>query len=62
MAQQPRYQEIADELRQQIESGELPRDSQLPTEAELQRKFSAARNTVREAVKLLILQRRRDGA
>ncbi len=30
--QQRRYQEIADELRRQIESGELPRESQLPTE------------------------------
>ena len=29
--QQPRYQEIADELRRQIESGELGRESQLPT-------------------------------
>jgi GntR family transcriptional regulator len=58
MAQQlPRYQEIADELRQQIESGALKRDSQLPTEVELQKKFGASRNTVREAVKLLVLQR-----
>ena len=58
MAQQSwRYQEIADELRQQIESGALPRESQLPTEVELQKKFGASRNTVRDAVKLLVLQR-----
>ena len=57
MTQQPRYQEIADELRQQIESGALPRESQLPTEVELQKTFGASRNTVREAVKLLVLQR-----
>jgi GntR family transcriptional regulator len=55
--QQPRYQEIADELRRQIESGELPRESQLPTEVELQKKFNASRNTVRDAVKVLVLER-----
>jgi GntR family transcriptional regulator len=54
--QQPRYEQIADDLRQQIESGELPRESQIPTELELQKKFSASRNTVREAVKLLVLE------
>jgi GntR family transcriptional regulator len=57
MAQQPRYQAIAEELRQQIESGALPRESQLPTEVELQKKFGASRNTIRDAVKLLVLQR-----
>jgi len=55
--QQPRYQEIADELRQLIESGALPRESQLPTEIELQKKFSASRNTVRDAVKVLVAER-----
>ena len=57
MAQQPRYQAIAEELRQQIESGALPRESQLPTEVELQRKYGCSRNTIRDAVKLLVLQR-----
>ena len=57
MAQQrPRYQGIADELRRQIESGELPRESQLPTEVELQKRFSASRNTVRDAVKVLVAE------
>ena len=36
MPQQTRYQAIAEELRQQIESGVLPRESQLPTEVDLQ--------------------------
>ena len=31
----PMYQQIADDLRGQIESGELPQGSQLPTELEL---------------------------
>ena len=58
MAQQrPRYHEIADELRRQIESGELPRESQLATEVELQKRFSASRNTVRDAVKVLVAER-----
>jgi len=57
MTQQPRYLEIADELRRQIESGELPRESQLPTEAELQKKFGASRNTIRDAVKVLVIER-----
>jgi GntR family transcriptional regulator len=59
MTQQPsrfQYQVIADDLRQQIESGILPRESKLPTEAELQKKFGASRNTVREAVKLLVAE------
>src|SRR5579864_5382498 len=55
--QQPRYVEIADELRRQIESGELPRERQLPTEVELQKRFSASRNTVRDAVKILVAER-----
>jgi GntR family transcriptional regulator len=55
--QQPRYQEIADELRRQIQSGELPRESQLPTEVELQKRFVASRNTVRDAVKVLVMER-----
>lgn len=58
MAQQtPRYQEIADELRREIESGELQRESQLPTEIELQKRFGASRNTVRDAVKVLVAER-----
>ena len=56
MAQPARYVQIADELRLQIESGELARESQLPTEVELQKKYNASRNTVRDAVKLLALE------
>jgi GntR family transcriptional regulator len=50
MAQQPLYQQIADDLREQIESGALPPGSQLPTEDELRRRYSASRNTVRDAI------------
>jgi GntR family transcriptional regulator len=53
MAQQPMYQQIADDLRKQIDSGVLPRGSQLPTELELREKYDASRNTVRDAIKRL---------
>jgi DNA-binding GntR family transcriptional regulator len=46
MAQQPRYQAIAEDLRQQIESGALLRESQLATEVELQKMFGCSRNTI----------------
>jgi GntR family transcriptional regulator len=50
----PRWRQIAEDLRLKIESGKLGRDGQpLPTELELQEQYSASRNTVRDAVKWL---------
>jgi len=49
----PMYREIADELRQQIESGEFEAGGQLPTEQDLQKLYSASRNTIRDAIKQL---------
>jgi GntR family transcriptional regulator len=49
----PMYRQIADALRAQIESGELPPGSQLPTELDLRNKHDASRNTVRDAIKWL---------
>jgi GntR family transcriptional regulator len=51
---EPMYRQIADDLRCQIEAGELPPGAQLLTEIELCEKYSASRNTVRDAVKWLI--------
>jgi GntR family transcriptional regulator len=48
----PMYRQIAEDLRQKIESGEL--GDQLPTELELRDQYDASRNTVRDAVKWLI--------
>ena len=48
----PMYQEIADQLRRRIESGEFE-SGQLPTEQELQLQYSASRNTIRDAIKQL---------
>jgi GntR family transcriptional regulator len=50
----PMYRQIAEDLRQKIESGELGHGTQLPTELELREQYDASRNTVRDAVKLLI--------
>jgi GntR family transcriptional regulator len=49
----PMYRQIAEQLRLQIESGDLTPGSQLPTELELQERYSASRNTVRDAIKWL---------
>jgi GntR family transcriptional regulator len=53
MAQQPMYQQIAEDLRKQIESGALAQGHQLPTELELRARYGASRNTIRDAVKRL---------
>jgi GntR family transcriptional regulator len=50
---QPMYQQIAEDLRKQIESGALGRGSQLPTELELRERYKASRNTIRDAIKRL---------
>src|SRR3984885_10497524 len=50
----PMYRQIADHLREQIESGQLERGQQLPTEIELRDRYDASRNTVRDAIKWLI--------
>lgn len=51
---QPMYRQIADDLRSQIDAGDLPPGAQLPTEYELQHHYAASRNTIRDAIKLLI--------
>lgn len=49
----PMYRQIAEDLRQQIESGMLAPGSQLPTELELRDRYGASRNTIRDAIKWL---------
>jgi GntR family transcriptional regulator len=48
------YRQIAEDLRRQIEAGELPPGAQLRTELELREKYNASRNTIRDAIKWLI--------
>jgi len=50
----PMYRQIAEGLREQIESGELAPGQQLRTEIELRERYGASRNTVRDAIKWLI--------
>jgi GntR family transcriptional regulator len=50
----PIYRAIAEDLRRQIETGELRPGQQLRTEIELRDHYRASRNTIRDAIKLLI--------
>jgi GntR family transcriptional regulator len=51
---EPIYRSIAEDLRHQIETGELRPGQQLRTEIELREHYSASRNTIRDAIKLLV--------
>jgi DNA-binding transcriptional MocR family regulator len=51
---EPMYRQIAEDIQRSIEAGELRPGSQLPTELELRDRYSVSRNTVRDAIKLLI--------
>jgi GntR family transcriptional regulator len=51
----PMWRQIAEDLRRKIDSGDLGRDgAALPSELELRERYSASRNTVRDAVKWLV--------
>lgn len=51
----PMWRRIAEDLRQKIESGELGAEGKpLPSELELRDMYAASRNTVRDAIKLLV--------
>jgi GntR family transcriptional regulator len=52
----PKYQDIADRLRSQINSGALAPGQRLPSEPDLAAGYDASRNTVRLALALLINQ------
>jgi GntR family transcriptional regulator len=49
----PMYRQIAEDLREQIESGHLQPGQQLRTELELRERYAASRNTIRDAIKWL---------
>jgi GntR family mannosyl-D-glycerate transport/metabolism transcriptional repressor len=53
MGNKPRYRQIADALREKINTGELKPGDALPTESTLQEAFSVSRVTVRQALKRL---------
>ncbi len=49
----PLYVQLADQLRQQIEAGDLEPGSALPSEPDLVRRYNLSRTTVRQALNLL---------
>ena len=51
---EPIYRSIAEDLRRRIETGELRPGQQLRTEIELRDHYNASRNTIRDAIKLLV--------
>jgi GntR family transcriptional regulator len=50
---EPRWRQIADDIRKKIMSGELRPMAQLPTELQLREEYGASRNTVRDAIRQL---------
>jgi GntR family transcriptional regulator len=50
----PMYRQIAEDLRERIESGKLQSGQQLESELELRERYGASRNTVRDAIRSLI--------
>lgn len=52
-ARMPAYQRIADHIRSQIESGELPEGSELPSEAQMSAQYGTSDKTVRVAISKL---------
>jgi DNA-binding GntR family transcriptional regulator len=62
-ATQPRYLQVAEELRQSIQDGSLRAEGRFPTEAVLCKRYNVSRFTVREALRRLeadgLISRRR---
>ncbi len=50
----PKYQRIASELQNAIQSGQFTAGQMLPTEEQLTQRFSASRQTIRQALSLLV--------
>jgi len=52
----PKYEEIADTLRQRIKQGIYPANSLLPNQVELVEEFDASRMTVKKAITILTME------
>ena len=51
--EQPKYRQVADDLRARMESGEFPPDSQLPSKSELMGHYAVALATLNAAIRVL---------
>ncbi|MFD8070040.1 GntR family transcriptional regulator [Streptomyces parvulus] len=56
MDKQPKYRQVADALRREIDSGTYAPGARLPSESDLMKRFVASRNTVRSGLALLVSQ------
>ncbi|AEM88320.1 GntR family transcriptional regulator [Streptomyces violaceusniger] len=56
MNKQPKYRQVADALRREIDNGAYPPGARLPSESELSARFEASRNTVRSGLNLLVTE------
>lgn len=54
MSKQPKYRQVADALRREIDSGAYGPGAKLPSESELSTRFDASRNTVRSGLSTLV--------
>ncbi len=54
MNKQPKYRQVADAIRREIANGVFPPGARLPSENDLQQRFDASRNTVRNGLSLLV--------
>ncbi|HEX5290125.1 MAG TPA: winged helix-turn-helix domain-containing protein [Streptosporangiaceae bacterium] len=52
-SRKPPFEQVADILQARIESGQLPKDERIPSEAELMAEFEIGRTTARKAVERL---------
>ena len=54
----PRYIQIADLIREQIQSGQIPAGEKIPNELEIASQYDVSRGTVRQALDLLVKEGR----
>lgn len=54
MSKQPKYRQVADALRREINDGTYGPGQRLPSESDLSERFAASRNTVRAGLNLLV--------
>ncbi|MFJ5640820.1 GntR family transcriptional regulator [Streptomyces sp. NPDC093223] len=54
MTKQPKYRQVADVLRREIDNGTYAPGARLPSENDLQERFDASRNTIRNGLSLLV--------